>query len=169
MPAHNVRVPGGYTVFHWGSDVIGFAQTIQVTSVQPVVGAAAIQPMNALRPLEIVTPRASTYGTIIVSRFELWNSSIWQDLAGLANSNDIIDIFEAVASQKNGITVTKYVRTPGSGADRNETFLNVVVTEIDDGETVSIDTMPTPKTMTLWYTKSIKSWINAPKRPDTFV
>lgn len=168
--ARQARVGGGYTVFHWKNTVIGWADSVQVTSVRPVGdGAQAVQPMNALRPLEFVTPRASTYGTIILTKVELWNKSIWQDLAGLANSNDIIDIFEFQAGLQTPISVTKYIRTPdGVGSDRYEQFFNVIVVDVDDGETVRIDTQTILKTMTLWYTHSTKSWINAPTRPATF-
>lgn len=167
--ARQARTGGGYTVFHWGNTVIAWAQSVQVTPVRAIVEATPVQPMNALRPLEIVTPRASTYGTIILTKLELWNKSVWQDLSGLANSNDIIDIFEYVAGLNNPITVTKYIRTPNNiGNDRYEQFFNVVVADIDDGETIDITTLTIPKTITLWYTHSTKSWINAPTRPATF-
>ena len=167
MPNSQSRVGGGYTVFHWNNQVLGWTPSVQVTSVTPVADPEPVQPMNALRPLEIVTPRASRYGTITLTRLELWSRSVWQDLAELANSNDIIDIFEAVASSPNPITVTKYVVVPGAN-DRYETFHNVVVASVDDGETVDITTMTINKTMTLWYTHSTKSWVNAPIRPATF-
>jgi len=168
--AQNSRVAGGYTVFHWQNQPIAWTNSVQVTAVTPVgAGATAVQPMNALRPLEIVTPRAHSYGTITLTRLELWNKSIWQDLAGLANSNDIIDIFEYVAGLATPITVTKYVRVPGNaGSDRYEQFFNVVVASVDDGETVAIDTMILEKNMVLWYTHSKKSWVAAPTRPATF-
>lgn len=168
--AQQVRQAGGYTVFHWQNHPIGWTNQVQVTAVTPVGdGAVAVQPMNALRPLEIVTPRAHSYGTIILTRLELWNKSIWQDLAGLANSNDIIDIFEYVAGLATPITVTKYVRVPGNaGNDRYEQFFNVVVALVDDGEIDALNTMTLEKTMTLWYTHSKKSWVTAPTRPATF-
>lgn len=61
--AQKIRVAGGYTVFHWSNNtdvggVIAYADRVQVQSVTPVVPAQAVQPMNALRPIEIVTPRA---------------------------------------------------------------------------------------------------------------
>lgn len=167
--AQNARVVGGYTVFHWQNHPIGWTNSVQVTAVTPVADAQPVQPMNALRPLEIVTPRAHSYGTITLTRLELWNKSIWQDLAGLANSNDIIDIFEYVAGLANPITVTKYIRVPGNaGTDRYEQFFNVVVASVDDGEVDALNTMTIEKTMLLWYTHSKKSWVNAPARPATF-
>lgn len=168
--ARNVRVPGGYTVFHWGNQPIGWTNSVIVTAVTPVSEPQEIQPMNALRPLEIVTPRASRHGTIVLNKLELWNQSVWQDLSGLANSNDIIDIFEYVAGLNNAISVTKYIRTPNAvGPDRYEQFFNVIVASVEDGETVDITTTSIEKAITLWYTHSKKSWINAPVRPATFV
>jgi hypothetical protein len=167
--ARNARVGGGYTVFHWNNQPIAWAQSIAVTGVTPVTEPEEVQPMNALRPLEIVTPRASRHGTITLTMFELWNSSVWQNLAGLANSNDIIDIFEYVAGLDNAISITKYVRTPNAvGPDRYEQFFNVVVASVADDETVDITTTTLPKVMTLWYTHSNKSWINSPTRAATF-
>jgi len=167
--ARNARIAGGYTVFHWNNQVIGWTNSITVSPITPVATPQEVQPMNALRPLEIVTPRASRHGEITLNRLELWNSAVWQDLQGLANSNDIIDIFDYVNGLQNPITVTKYIRTPDAvGSDRYEQFFNIVVADVADGETVAIDTMTIEKAMTLWYTHSKKNWVNAPVRPATF-
>lgn len=165
--ARKVRVPGGFTVFHWnsgsGNEVIAFADEVRVAAVTPVAPAQVIQPLNYLRPAEIVTPRAHTNGVITLVLTELYNEAVWQRLAGLSNSRDIIDIMEYVAGLDNGIRVTKFVRTP-KGADYYETFHNCVVTRVQDDEAIRIDTMVLNKEIELWYTHSIK---NYPRLPNT--
>lgn len=165
----NVRVPGGFTVFHWNNEVIGYADEVRVTSVRPVADAQVIQPMNALRPLEIATPRAHGAGTIVLVLIELYNQTAWGRLAELGGTNDIIDIMERVAALNNGVSVTKYVRPP-RGNDYSETFYNCVVTDLADNENIRIDTMPLAinKELTLMYTWSMKSVTGANAKPATF-
>lgn len=170
--AQRVRVPGGFTVFHWSNTndpggVIGFADRVQVTAVQPVAQAQAVQPMNALRPLEIVTPRAHTNGVITLTLTELYNEAVWQRLAGLANSNDIIDIMEYMAGLDNGVQITRYVEPP-NGQTYSETYYNCMIVRVADDEDIRIDTMTVNKEIEVWYTYSRKHWINSTPRPATF-
>lgn len=162
------RVLGGFTVFHWddggGEKVIAFADTIQTFGVTPVADPQAIQPMNATRPVEIVTPVAHTYGRIVLTMTELYNQAVWQRLAGLANSNDIIDIFESVYQMSNGIKISKYVTPPVKGASPYlETFHECVVARVQDDESIRIDTMTVNKEIELWFTYNVKHWINSPR------
>lgn len=169
MANTRVRVGGsGFTVFQWkdaaGTHIIGFAQNVTVNPVQPVAPPVAIQPLNAQRPLEIITPGAHTTGTMTLTLTELYNQAIWQRMAILANSQDIVDIMRTLAAQQNGVTITKTIRPgylqPGQG-QYSETFFGVVVASVDDqGETIGIETMELNKTMTLMYTHSKKNWVN---------
>jgi hypothetical protein len=169
--ARKVRVPGGYTVFHWNNEVIAFANEVRVTSVQPVVGPEVIQPLNYLRPAEIVTPRASTYGTITLVLTELYNEAVWYRLSGLADSTDIIDIFEYVAAQDNGIKITRWVKPP-QGNPYSETYEGCVVVRVADDETVNVTTIRLEKEIELWYTHSRKNGFrgipNSSRRPTFF-
>ena len=158
----------GFTVFQWkddtGTNLIGYAESVTVNPVTPVAQPEVIQPLNAQRPLEIVTPAAHTNGTITLTLTELENQAVWQRMAALANSQDIVDIMRTLAAQQNGVTVTKTVQprttAPGTGT-YSETFFNVVVASVEDnGETIDVRTMSVQKQMTLWYTHSKKSWIN---------
>ncbi len=176
-----VRVVGGYTVFHWSVDgggeepqeVIGFADTVRVASVTPVAPAQSIQPLNALRPAEIITSRAHTYGTITLVLTELYNYAVWQRLAGLSGSRDIIDIMEYLAGVNNGARITKFVRTPGKNTgDYYDTFHNCVITRVQDDEEVRIDTMSVNKEIEVWYTHATKhrykGGISSNVRPPVF-
>ena len=175
IPGQRGRVVGGTTVFHWddgtGERVIAFANEVRVTGVTPVAEAEVLQPLNALRPVEIVTPVAHREGRIVLVLTDLYNQAVWQRLAGLANSNDIMDIMQTVAARENGIKISKWVVPPtgigGSQFDTGnylETYHNCVVTRVQDDEVVNITTMTVNKEMELWFTHSRKHWINAPER-----
>ena len=163
------RVGGsGFTVFQWkdntGTHLIGYAENVTVNPPAPVSPPVVIQPLNAQRPLEIVTPGAHGNGTITLTLTELYNQSIWQRLSVLAGSQDIVDIMRTLAAQDQGVQIIKVVRPghlpPGSG-HYTETFFNVVVASVEDGgETIDIRTMDIQKTLTLWYTHSKKSYVN---------
>jgi hypothetical protein len=170
--AQKVRVGGGFTVFYWSNStdpggVIGFADRVQVQAVTPVAQPVAVQPLNALRPLEIVTPRAHTYGVLTLTLTDLYNQAVWQRLAGLAKSNDIIQIMEYMASLNNGVQITKYVEPP-SGNTYVETFYNCMIARVDDNEDIRIDTMVVNKDIEVWYTYNRKHWINSAAEPATF-
>lgn len=169
-PNPRVRVGGsGFTVFQWqdasGTHLIGYAQNVTINPVQPVAAPVAIQPLNAQRPLEIITPGAHREGTITLTLTEIYNRAIWQRMASLASSQDIVDIMRTLAAMNQGVTITKTVRpgyiTDGSG-NYSETFYGIAVASVEDsGESISIETMELNKTMTLWYTHSKKSYVGS--------
>jgi hypothetical protein len=161
-----VRVGGsGFTVFQWqdsgNTHLIGYAQNVTVNPVQPVAQPVSIQPLNAQRPLEIITPGAHTNGTITLTLTELYNRAIWQRMASLAGCQDIVDIMRTLAAMDNGPVITKTIRPgylPDGSGDYAETFYGIAVASVEDsgGESISYDTMQLDKTMTLWYTHSKK-------------
>src|SRR4051812_35202300 len=159
--AQRVRVGGGFTVFHWSNTtdvggVIAFADRVQVQAVTPVADAIAVQPMNALRPIEIVTPRAHRHGVLTMTLLDLYNETVWDRLAGITGSNDIIDIMEYMAGLDAGVRITKFVEPP-SGKTYYETYFNCMIVRADDSEDIRIDTMTLPKDIEVWYTFSRKS------------
>lgn len=161
------RVGGsGFTTFNWqdGNSVqlLGVAESVTVNPVQPVAQPVSIQPINAQRPIEIITPGAHTNGTITLTLTELYGESVWQRISTLARSQDIVDIMRTLNAINSPIQVQKVIK-PGHAPDTRytETFFGVVVASVEDnGETIEIGTMNIPKQMTLWYTHSLKSWIN---------
>lgn len=172
MATPRTRIGGsGFTIFHWldpgvsgpggNTNVIGYAENVTINPIQPVAAPEVIQPLNAQRPLEIITPGAATNGTITLTLVELYNKSIWQRFATLANSQDIVDIFRTMSSRSQGVHVTKIIKPSTGDSNYWETFYNVVVASVEDnGETIDVRTMSIQKQMTLWYTHSLKSWIN---------
>jgi hypothetical protein len=177
IPNQRGRLGGSaHTVFHWGDGtgpdhVIGFAEAVRVDAVRPVAPPGILHPINALRPVEIVVPDAHGPGTITLTLTELYNQATWQRLAGLANSQDIVDITRYVNNLNNGLRITKKVIPPPNiGAPYTETFYECVVTDNADDEEIRLDTVLLPKVMTLMFTYSRKNWIKSPRDPsNTFV
>lgn len=177
IPGSRVRVVGsGFTVFHWNdgvrNHVIGFANEVRVSGVTPVADPAVIQPINALRPVEIVTPGAHREGRITLVLTDLYNQAVWQRLASLSNSQDIIDIFRTVAAMDRGITLSKYVTPPrglsntGNANPYIESYYECVIARVGDDETVRVESMSVDKEVELWYTYQRKHWINSPRDPS---
>jgi hypothetical protein len=164
--AQKIRVGGsGYTIFRWEGTIIAVAESVQVNSVRPVTPAVAVQPLNALRPIEIAVPAAHSNGELIITMKELWGQSVWQRLAGLAGSDNIIQIMNTMAARENPVQIMKVMRHP-NGDTWSETFFGCQVVDFDDSETITIDTMVLDKSLTVWYTHSDKSWITAGPGPE---
>lgn len=164
------RVGGSkYTIFQHGSNPIALLNEVSHTSPAPVAQSVAIQPLDSKRPLEIITPAAIGMGTLVLQFFEIWNARVWDDLfklAGLAPGKavDLADVFDAVAASGERIQVKKVIHPPaGAGAPftgqngYTETYENVVVSNIEDGETISVGTMQVMKNITVNYTNVTRS------------
>jgi hypothetical protein len=170
-----VRIVGsGYTVFTWEGEIIALAQEVTVSAPQPVAPAAVIQPLNATEPVEIITAGAHGAGTLTLSLTELYNTSVWQRLANLANSQDLVDIMRTIAAidKSGGIQLQKIVIPPVARFPTYaETFYNCVISNVVDNETINITSMQVEKQIEIMYTYSKKSWINSGNRqhpPNAF-
>jgi hypothetical protein len=156
-----VRVGGsGFTVFHWQGKLIGFAQEISHTSPEPVAPPAAIQPMDAPRPVQVITPAAAGMGTLTLNLIELYGAQVWERLSDeLAGATDIVEIFQKVSASPNPIAMTKIITPPVLGGNQmpayTETYNNCVITNVANGETIDIATMEVRKTITVAYTHMV--------------
>lgn len=183
VPASQFRVAGSkFTVFYWDGKLIAHMNQLAHTSPAPVADAVAIQPLDARRPLAVITPNAIGMGTLVLEIVELYNAPVWQELVTLAsvisgknangnspissgnndsnNATDLADIFNAVSTYTKQIVVTKYVYPPsGSNAKPfQELYNNCVISDFQDGETVSIGTMQLYKQITVNYTHYIRTF-----------
>lgn len=153
-PARQFRVGGSkYTVFYWQGNPIAFANQVSHISPQPVAQAVAIQPIDAPRPLEIVTPAATGIGTLVLQIFEVWGEKVWDRLAGIAGANDLVSVFNAVAASPDPIKVSKHI-TPPAGSKVEpyfEIYNNAVIANVEDGEVIEIGTMQVMKNITINY------------------
>lgn len=156
MVAQRVRNAGSnFTTFRYAGRSIAYLEMVADSGQEPVTGVEAVHPLGYRHPVEMVTPRALDFGTLVLTIRELWHQEIWQQLAGLANSHDIVDVFEALARQENSITCTKII-TPPDGKRYGKTYHGCVISRIQDGETFDIRTLSMPKTITLAYTHATR-------------
>lgn len=159
MHQTQVRVVGsGYTTLHYGNqDPIAFLDSFN-DSGQTAIGGPngrgweAITPLGERHAIEIATSRVLGPGTITASIRELWNAPVWGGLRGLANANDILDVWEALEADSTAVTCYMRIKTPGGRPNRKKTFFNCTITSIDDGEQVQIGTISVAKNIEIIYT-----------------
>lgn len=78
-----VRVVGsGYTVWKINNRPILYCIEVSHRSPQTVAQAAEIHPLNYLRPVEILVPRAITHGEIVMNVVETYGKKIWDSFVG---------------------------------------------------------------------------------------
>ncbi len=142
-----------YTTFRYGGKSIAYLEKVVDSGVEPVAGSVTIHPLGYRHPTEFVTARAVGAGFLTVTITEMWRQEIWQQLAGLANSHDIVDVFEAVARNGSGISCVKII-SPPTGPKYGKTYHNCIITQIQDGEDFSITSMNKMKDITIAYTHS---------------
>lgn len=152
-----VRVGGsGFTVFHWNNRLIAYAQEVAHTSPTPVAEPVAVQPMDARRPLQVITPQAAGMGTITLTLIELYGQWVWERLAKLAGANDLVEIFQRISASPDPISMTKIITPPTLGGVTmpayTEVYHNCVITNVANGETIDIATMEVRKVITVGYT-----------------
>lgn len=164
------RIGGsGYTVFAWDSGSpgavvpLGFAQQVSHQSPTPVgPGTVPIHPMDEPYPVELITPVATTMGTVTLEFYELFGRAVWENLAGLEGAwdgsgpVDLANIFKLVAEMTNPIRIIKFIREPKRGTKGGgvftEEYNNCVVSQLMDGETIEVGTMQVLKQVVVNYT-----------------
>ena len=166
MPNTRVRVVGsGFTTFNYNGRPIAFLESVEDSGQRAFSdigqGYQFIHPLNdsngntAWHPLEIATSRVLVGGTLQLAIRELWNQTVWNQLSGLAGSNNIIDIFEFLAQNPQYVTCQTTIKPPpGTGAPRGKIYFNCVVVDINDGDTITIGSMSVTKGITVAYTHS---------------
>lgn len=155
MPQTRVRVVGsGFTTFNYMGMPIAFLDQV-VDSGQPPFGGAgyeAIVPVGARYPVEIATSRVLAEGTLTCTIRELWNEPIWWQLAGLAGTDNIVDVWDRLAQQQSETTCQIIIKPPGSPTWRAKVFHDCVVTRIEDGETLNVGALSVAKNILIVYT-----------------
>ncbi len=128
---------------------MAYLQNMADTPPTPVAQAQAVQPIDESVPLEIVTAMAVGVGTIKCSFYELWNVPVWAVLPGLQSTYNLLDVLKRQITLGT-VTMQKVIKSP-SGIMRARVYHNVVITDIDEGEQVTIGTMTLPKALTFQY------------------
>ncbi len=147
------NVGSNFTTFQYAGKTIAFLERLTDSGQRPVANPMPIHPLGYPHPVDIVTPRALSAGTLTLTIRELWNQEIWQQMQGLSGSKTIVDIFRALARTPNYVTCTKIINSPGRRR-YGKVYHRCVITDIQDGDDVAIGTLSVAKTMTVMYTHS---------------
>jgi hypothetical protein len=167
MPATQTRVVGsGFTSFNYDLKAIAFLDAVTDSGQRPVgmgdgPGWEAVHPLDDKFPREIATSDAVTYGTLTATIRELWNEPVWWQLAGLAGTETVIDVFRYLRARNAPVTATKIIKPPGSNAWRGTTYHNVTIVGIPDDDAVTIGALTTGKTITMVYTNKTPMTLRA--------
>ena len=150
----------GVTVMKFDGDVVAFCNGVTVTWPSAVAEAVPVQPMDAIRPLEIVTARAIGAGTIALTLTNLYNQQIWDRLGKgkIAGGDDLADIFQQVQlTYPGGFTVQRVVQPPVKGGEvYTEDFQGCVITNVADGQAITSASMLVDRTITLSFTRHVR-------------
>lgn len=163
MPQTQVRVVGsGFTTFNYNGAPIAFLEEFADRGRTPLgspsgpsgggPGYEFIHPLGDKYPREIATSRALAGGELVLTIRELWNAPVWQQLRGIANARNIIDVWEALAVAGGTVTCQMIIRPPGNSRVRTKTYFGCTIVNIDDTETVAIGTLSVAKNITVAYT-----------------
>ena len=139
---------------------IAYCQQLSSVSPSPVTQPVAIQPLDALYPVEIITPAAIGHGQLTLSLLEIWNQPIWDTLFEGSNANDLAEVLKLVADSGDDLFVQTVIKPPaGTGYATNFSYKveyhGCVISDIRNDETIDVTTMQLTKTIELWYRKAI--------------
>lgn len=151
MAESKTRIGGsGFTSFSFKGQRLAYLQTLNDQPPRPVGQTAVVQPIDESVPLEIVTAQAVGAGTLQLRFYEVWNTPVWAQLPGFESTNNLLEVLKQQI-QQGEISCRKVVRSP-SGVTRARVYHGCVITDVDEGESISIETMTLPKTITMMYT-----------------
>jgi hypothetical protein len=161
MPQTKVRVVGsGYSTFQYKGKPIAFLESIEDSGQRAFSDTGQpyqfIHPIGAKHPVEIATSRVLAGGTLMLTIRELWNQAVWEQLAGLAGTYNLVEIFQILADDPQYVTCQQIIKPPGTenkpGQWRGKVYHNCVVVDIMDGDTVTVGALSVTKGITVAYT-----------------
>lgn len=143
-------VGGGNTIIHQGGKDIAFLTSISDTPPKVIGSTVVVQPLNAKRPVDIITGNAVGEGSMTLTLIDVWDEEAWNRLTGYENAKDILDVYEANRRMASGFTMTKMVKSP-TGKTRGKTYSGCVISDVTEAETINIDTMTKDVVITVMY------------------
>ncbi len=161
MPETKVRVVGsGYTTFQYRGRPIAFCEGIEDSGQRAFSDLGQpyqfIHPIGYEHPVEIATSRVLQGGTLMLTIRELWNTAVWEQLAGLAGTYNIVQIFRRLAQDPQYVSCMQVIKPPGTegrpGRWRGKLYRNCVIVDINDGDTVTVGALAVTKGITIAYT-----------------
>jgi hypothetical protein len=156
MPNTRVRVVGsGFTTFSYRGKAIMFLEQVDDSGQRAFSDAGAayqfIQPLGHRTPIEIATSRVLGGGTLTLTVRELWNTAVWQQLQGLKDTNNIVEIFDELAADPSYVTCQTVIHPPGGGKRRGKSYHNCVVVDISDNDTITVGGLAVTKGIVVAY------------------
>lgn len=151
--ANPVRTVGSnYTTFTYAGKAIAYLENIDDSGQDAVGGGFEfIHPLGYIHPTDIVTARAINGGTMRLTIRELWHQEVWEQLAGLAGTHDIVQVFQRLASTPQYVSCTKII-TPPQGKRYGKVYHKCTIVGIPDGDTINIGALSVAKQITIAYT-----------------
>jgi hypothetical protein len=159
MPQPKVRIVGaGYSTFNYQGRPIAYLESVQDAGQKPYETAhESIYAIGDRHPREFVTQYVLSEGSLTLSIRELWNEEVWWQLAGLAGTDNIVDVWDALRAQPGAVTCSKIITPPtGSGTPRIIEYQNCIVTSVPDGDSIDIAGLSVAKTLQITYTHKIR-------------
>lgn len=162
MTATQSRVVGSnFTTMRWRGQPIAFLQDVSDTGQAPVARPEVVQGIGDKYPVEIAVPNALGAGALSFTIKELWNKSVWQHLSGMASAQNILDVWTLIRGMPEDIVCQMVIRNPNSNIWRTKTYYGVVVTEIDDSESIAIASMTVNRAVGAMYTHALRGTVAA--------
>lgn len=158
MSMSKVRVAGsGYTYLTYNGKRIERLRSFNDSGQAPVASAEPIQGIGDDYPTEIAFPRAIGAGQLTFTTYELWEKGMWQDVfdGRFDGTNDLLELFKRQINL-GSIQIQRVIMGP-NGKGRVITYQGVVVVNATDAESVQLNTMTHPKTVTCMYIRTISS------------
>lgn len=151
----NVRVVGSnYTTFQYAGKSIAYLEEVRDSGQRPLgQGWEFIHPLGHTTPTDIVTGRVLNGGELQLVIRELWNHDVWEQMAGLAGTRNIVEVFQRLAQTAQYVTCTKIISPPG-GKRYGKVYHRCVIVDVPDGETITIGALSVAKPITVAYTHS---------------
>lgn len=161
MPNTRVRVVGsGFTTFNYRGTPIAFLEGVEDSGQRAFSDAGQayqfIHPLGFTTPVEIATSRVLAGGTLNLTIRELWNTAVWEQLAGLAGTSNIVEIFRRLAADPAYVTCQTIIQPPGGGRPRGKNYHNCVVVDIADNDTITVGALAVTKGIVVAYTHSTR-------------
>jgi hypothetical protein len=158
-PNTQVRVVGsGFSTFTYQGQTIAFLEGVEDSGARAFSDQGQpyqfIHPLGYRHPIEIATSRVLQGGTLTLTIRELWNQWIWEHLAGLAGTNNIVDVFDVLAANPSYVTCQTIIQPPGGGTPRGKTYQNCTVVDIADNDTITVGALAVAKGIVIAYTHS---------------
>lgn len=134
MPNTQVRVVGsGFSSFSYQGQPIAFLEGVDDSGQRAFSDAGQgyqfIHPLGQRHPVEIATSRVLAGGTLNLTIRELWSGWVWEQLQGLAGTNNIVDVFDVLAANPAYVTCQTVIQPPGNAAPRGKNYMNCLHSE----------------------------------------